>query len=98
MKNKKYKNKKVGFQNCLYLFQFHKKNFLLDPATNSETTNRGSFLRRQLMIANYRVKKFVENLSNHNKHKPTFANIFVFKTKRELKCQNELFFNIIKSK
>ena len=39
VKNKKYKNKKVGFQNCLYLFQFHKKNFLLDPATNSETTN-----------------------------------------------------------
>ena len=27
MKNKKYKNKKVGFQNCLYLFQFHKKTF-----------------------------------------------------------------------
>ena len=32
-------------------------------------------------------------LSNHNKHKPTFKpNTFVFKTKSELKSQNELFF------
>ena len=37
-------------------------------------------------------KNSSENLSNHNKHKPTFTNTFVFKTKHELKCQNELFF------
>ena len=37
-------------------------------------------------------KSTLENLSNHNKHKPTFTNTFVFKTKYELKCQNELFF------
>ena len=37
-------------------------------------------------------KNSSENLSSHNKHKPTFTNTFVFKTKRELKCQNELFF------
>ena len=44
------------------------------------------------------TKSSSENFSNHNKHKHTFTNTFVFKTKRELKCQNELFFfNIIRS-
>ena len=52
----------------------------------------GSFVQRQIVVSKSTSKSSSENLSNHNKHKPTFTNTFVFKTKHESKCQNELFF------
>ena len=46
--------------------------------------NNGSFVRRQIVASKSTSKNSSENLSNHNKHKPTFTNTFVFKTKNEL--------------
>ena len=50
--------------------------------------NSRVFLQRQIWIVNYYVKSLSKNLSNENKN--TGVSV-VFKTKRELKCQNELF-------
>ena len=49
---------------------------------------RAVFLLSQLWIINYYVKSSSNNLSNENIN--TGVSV-VFKTKRELKCQNELF-------
>ena len=49
---------------------------------------RGVFLQRQIWIVNYYVKSSSKNLSNENIN--TGVSV-VFKTKRELKRQNELF-------
>ena len=49
---------------------------------------RRVFLKRQLWIVNYYVKSQSNNLSNENINTDVSV---VFKTKRELKCQNELF-------
>ena len=46
------------------------------------------FLLRQLWIVNYYIKSSSNNLSNENIN--TVVSV-VFKTKHELKCQNELF-------
>ena len=46
------------------------------------------FLLRQLWIINYHVKSSSNNLSNENINIDVSV---VFKTKRGLKCQNELF-------
>ena len=51
-----------------------------------------SFVRRQIVSSKSMSKSLSEILSNHNKHL-----CFFFKTKHELKCQNELFFNVIRS-
>ena len=52
------------------------------------------FLLRQLWIVNYSVKSSSNNLSNENIN--TGVSV-VFKTKRELKCQNELFLKYLET-
>ena len=54
---------------------------------NPENISR-VFLQHQLWIINYYIKSLSNNLSNENIK--TGVSV-VFKTKRELKCQNELF-------
>ena len=51
------------------------------------------FVQHQIVLLKSTSKNSSQILSiNHNKH----LSFFVFKTKRELKCQNEVFFNIIR--
>ena len=76
------------FKFLILLETWKSRKYFVKSNGRQEVKNRRVFLLHQLWIVNYSVKSSSNNLSNENIN--TGVSV-VFKTKRELKCQNELF-------